>query len=217
MPGEARTAIAVAMTSERETVKENKCRAKGTAARRDRDGATCSEVANRLRRSSLSHLPFTLAIMVATACSAAPHSVCRPGEAGARLFAAIKHQLVSRSQKGRHLAPCSGSAGVSVVDAATAAADAPADVWASFADSVSGEYEGVTATFNPDGNPEPLPEYYVPQVGRCRVHDGVLDHARPTHMHTGTAHTKLCRVSATLARCTLPSPPGVPRLGRGPA
>jgi hypothetical protein len=40
------------------------------------------------------------------------------------------------------------------------------NVWVSFVDNVSGEYEGVTATFNPDGGPVPLPEYYVPQVGR---------------------------------------------------
>ncbi len=36
--------------------------------------------------------------------------------------------------------------------------------WADFAAAVSGEWEGVTATFDRDGEAQPLPEYYVPQV-----------------------------------------------------
>ena len=55
-------------------------------------------------------------------------------------------------------------------EAAAAAAEAttapapPADTWAAFAAAVSGEWEGVTASFGPDGSPIQLPEYYVPQV-----------------------------------------------------
>lgn len=49
------------------------------------------------------------------------------------------------------------------VEATTAPAP-PADTWAAFGAAVSGEWEGVTASFDPDGNPIQLPEYYVPQV-----------------------------------------------------
>jgi hypothetical protein len=38
-------------------------------------------------------------------------------------------------------------------------------LWTSFAAAVSGEWEGISATFSNSGQPLPLPEYYVPQVG----------------------------------------------------
>lgn len=40
------------------------------------------------------------------------------------------------------------------------------DIWESFANNVSGEWEGVTATFTPRGEPEQLPEHYVPSAFR---------------------------------------------------
>lgn len=49
-----------------------------------------------------------------------------------------------------------------------AAVEAPAgtDAWQSFAEHVSGEWEGITATFSPAGQPQPLPEHYVPGAFR---------------------------------------------------
>eukprot|EP00890_Picochlorum_soloecismus_P001499 jgi/Picsp_1/234/NSC_00233-R1_protein len=38
--------------------------------------------------------------------------------------------------------------------------------WAKFAHQVSGEWDGVSATFDVDGTPRELPEYYVPQAYR---------------------------------------------------
>lgn len=64
---------------------------------------------------------------------------------------------------------CKSAAGsvstvVPTTPAGAAAGAEPADVWISFAASVSGEWEGITASFNSDGTAIPLPEYYVPQA-----------------------------------------------------
>ncbi|KAK9823574.1 hypothetical protein WJX72_003936 [[Myrmecia] bisecta] len=40
------------------------------------------------------------------------------------------------------------------------------ETWQQFADAVSGEWEGVTGTFDAHGQPQQLPEYYVPQAFR---------------------------------------------------
>ncbi|WIA14417.1 hypothetical protein OEZ85_002943 [Tetradesmus obliquus] len=40
------------------------------------------------------------------------------------------------------------------------------EAWKSFAANVSGEWEGITATFTPAGEPEQLPEHYVPGAFR---------------------------------------------------
>jgi len=38
-------------------------------------------------------------------------------------------------------------------------------LWDAFAAAVSGEWDGIIATFDRDGEAQQLPEYYVPQVG----------------------------------------------------
>jgi hypothetical protein len=38
------------------------------------------------------------------------------------------------------------------------------ELWGQFARNASGEWEGVMASFGPDGSPLPLPAYYVPDV-----------------------------------------------------
>jgi hypothetical protein len=46
--------------------------------------------------------------------------------------------------------------------------------WKQFGQSVSGEWDGVSATFDADGQPRQLPEYYVPQAYRdwdVQIHD----------------------------------------------
>jgi hypothetical protein len=40
------------------------------------------------------------------------------------------------------------------------------DIWNSFSNNVSGEWEGVTASFSPSGDVQLLPEHYVPQAFR---------------------------------------------------
>lgn len=70
-------------------------------------------------------------------------------------------------ERRQRAAPCRSSAGAGpATTTPTAAVQVPdADaIWQGFTDSVSGEWEGVTASFNPDGSPIPLPEYYVPQA-----------------------------------------------------
>ena len=64
----------------------------------------------------------------------------------------------------RRRGAAAAAAGAPTTTALPAAADAP-KVWDSFAAAVSGEWEGVTASFGPDGEPQQLPEYYVPEVG----------------------------------------------------
>lgn len=70
----------------------------------------------------------------------------------------------------KHAALCRSAAEVSAATATPTVEEAPnaAAIWQGFSDSVSGEWEGVTASFNPDGSPIPLPEYYVPQARGCR-------------------------------------------------
>ena len=60
------------------------------------------------------------------------------------------------------------------------------DLWWDFAESAAGEWEGVTATFTPDGKPKPLPDYYVPEVGgrlvaggRCAAMQGGMANLLP--------------------------------------
>ena len=46
--------------------------------------------------------------------------------------------------------------------------------WQRFGQTVSGEWDGVSATFDADGQPRQLPEYYVPQAYRdwdVQIHD----------------------------------------------
>ena len=94
---------------------------------------------------------------------------------------------------------------------ATTAAPPPADTWAAFAAAVSGEWEGVTASFGPDGSPIQLPEYYVPQVRR--LHRDALGFAccefwTDTACITPRSCVLLCIHHAMLLVA------GLPRLGR---
>ena len=53
--------------------------------------------------------------------------------------------------------------GVEVAESTTAATAAPSE-WDQFAAAVSGEWDGVIATYDRDGEAQQLPEYYVPAV-----------------------------------------------------
>ncbi len=55
-----------------------------------------------------------------------------------------------------------------------AAAAQPAAAWRSFTQRFSGEWEGATATFDAQGEPQPLDPHYVPQAYRdwgVELHD----------------------------------------------
>ncbi|PRW18378.1 hypothetical protein C2E21_9304 [Chlorella sorokiniana] len=69
-------------------------------------------------------------------------------------------------RRGRRLNAVETAAAEAAAAAAEATTAPPADTWAAFAAAVSGEWEGVTASFGPDGSPVQLPEYYVPQAYR---------------------------------------------------
>lgn len=56
-----------------------------------------------------------------------------------------------------------GSA-AAAADPTTAAAEGAQQRWEEFAANAAGEWDGMTATFDATGAPQPLPEYYVPQV-----------------------------------------------------
>lgn len=100
-------------------------------------------------------------------------SLTSTGRAQHRLaVGAAKHpyaHLATPSRQGAFICRSQG-AEAAVVEpttsaAAAGAAAAAAGVWASFAAAVSGEWDGVTVTFDRDGEAQELPEYYVPQVG----------------------------------------------------
>ncbi|KAL4458080.1 hypothetical protein ABPG75_012945 [Micractinium tetrahymenae] len=83
--------------------------------------------------------------------------------------ASTRTSLKHHKRQQRQASPCRSAAGAGVATTApTTDVEAPdaAAIWEAFAASVSGEWEGVTASFNPDGSPIPLPEYYVPQAYR---------------------------------------------------
>lgn len=58
----------------------------------------------------------------------------------------------------------SGSSDALVVESTIKSAHIAQSNWTRFAESVSGEWDGVTATFDRDGEPQELPSYYVPEV-----------------------------------------------------
>lgn len=81
-------------------------------------------------------------------CPVAPH---RPGLSG--------------PQRHRRRA-CARTTAASAVPSTetTTAPPAAAPRWEAFAERAAGEWDGVTATFSADGEPQPLPDYYVPQA-----------------------------------------------------
>ena len=77
-----------------------------------------------------------------------------------------RHRRASRSERGAVVLRSAASDTANTTTTATAAPPPAADLWASFAAAVSGEWDGITVTFDRDGEPQELPEYYVPQVSK---------------------------------------------------
>ena len=95
-----------------------------------------------------------------------PRDMRQPDDCRKRSFRC--NHRVSALDDGRVLESDSSS----TVEAANSTTMLGADVdsmetrWSKFANHVSGEWDGVSATFDIDGTPRELPEYYVPQAYR---------------------------------------------------
>ncbi len=102
--------------------------------------------------------------------------------------ASIRSSTRQHSSRSVSAGARSQAAGVEVSSSGRAQAAAPPEsAWAGFSQAVGGEWDGVIGTFDAEGVPQPLPEYYVPSAYRSGL---PASHRIPYYMRKSIAERK---------------------------